>query len=214
METPLAQVRPGAQVEEPQLIGIVRDEDDACRDRFPIDPQPEWPPMSGRAKQAREFPPARRAGDGAPRGGGRARRRRRVRRCSGKAVRRPGRRRSAVPRRRRPRAPPADPHGQARGRAQSDSASRTGHTQTAARAGSRPARPPPATRRPRDAEGIPAGFARELPWDRRPRGGPHLDSSLARRGARARPTRSPLPRARVNQEKARQDRASIGPMAS
>ena len=51
METPLGQVRPGAQVKEPQLIRIVRDEDDACRDRFPIDPQPERPPMGGRAKQ-------------------------------------------------------------------------------------------------------------------------------------------------------------------
>ena len=51
METPLGQVRPGAQVEEPQLIRIVRDEDDACRDRFPIDLQPEWPRMGGRAKQ-------------------------------------------------------------------------------------------------------------------------------------------------------------------
>jgi len=51
IETPLGQVRPGAQVEEPQLIRIVRDEDDACRDRLPVDPQPEWARMSGRAKQ-------------------------------------------------------------------------------------------------------------------------------------------------------------------
>jgi hypothetical protein len=51
METPLGQVRPGAQVEEPQLVGIVRDEDDACRDRLAIDPQPEWMRVGWRLKQ-------------------------------------------------------------------------------------------------------------------------------------------------------------------
>src|SRR5881392_725340 len=51
METPLSQVRPRAQVEEPQLIRIVRDEEDPCRDRLPIDPHAKWARMSGRAKQ-------------------------------------------------------------------------------------------------------------------------------------------------------------------
>src|SRR5207247_9726947 len=51
METPLGQVRPGTQVEEPQLIRIVRDEHDACRDRLPIDPQLEWVRVGGRPKQ-------------------------------------------------------------------------------------------------------------------------------------------------------------------
>ena len=67
---------------------------------------------------------------------------------------------------------------------------------------------------PRDAEGIRAGFARELSGIVALAEDPHLDSSLARRGRELVHAGSPLPRARVDQEKARQDRASIGPMAS
>ena len=67
---------------------------------------------------------------------------------------------------------------------------------------------------PRDAEGIRAGFARELPGIVALAEDVYFDSSLARRGCELVHGRSPLPRARVNQEKARQGRASISPMAS
>jgi len=63
----------------------------------------------------------------------------------------------------------------------------------------------------RDAESVGAGLARELPGIVALAEAVHFDSSLARRGRELVHAGSPLPRARVDQEKARQSRRQHRP---